>query len=74
MESDRDVRIRWREQEGWTKVLSCDYNGWNDTPEDEREWFDQHPEIWNATPPEGSIRPRRETRLLRRRHGGGLAA
>jgi hypothetical protein len=55
-------------------VLSCDYNGWNDTPEDEREWFDQHPEIWNATLPEGSIRPRRETRLLRRRHGGGLAA
>jgi hypothetical protein len=24
----------------WT-VLSCDYNGWNDAPEDEREWFDQ---------------------------------
>jgi len=27
-------------------VLTCDYNGWNDAPEEEREWFDQHPEIW----------------------------
>lgn len=23
-------------------VLSCDYNGWNDMPEDEREWVDQY--------------------------------
>lgn len=30
----------------WT-VLTCDYNGWNDAPEEEREWFDQHPEIWS---------------------------
>ncbi|MBA3659283.1 MAG: hypothetical protein H0W67_06770 [Gemmatimonadales bacterium] len=28
--------------------MTCDYNGWNDAPEDEREWFDQHPEIWLA--------------------------
>ena len=28
-------------------VMSCDYNGWNDAPEEEREWFDQHPEIWS---------------------------
>ena len=27
-------------------VLTCDYNGWNDAPEEEREWFDQHPEVW----------------------------
>jgi hypothetical protein len=29
-------------------VLTCDYNGWNDAPEEEREWFDQHPEIWSG--------------------------
>lgn len=29
--------------------MSCDYNGWNDAPEEEREWFDQHPEIWEAS-------------------------
>jgi hypothetical protein len=23
-------------------VLSCDYNGWNDTPEDEREALDAY--------------------------------
>jgi hypothetical protein len=23
-------------------VWSCDYNGWNDMPEDEREWVDQY--------------------------------
>ncbi len=28
--------------------MTCDYNGWNDAPEDEREWFDQHPEIWRG--------------------------
>jgi hypothetical protein len=28
--------------------MICDYNGWNDAPEDEREWFDQHPEIWEG--------------------------
>ena len=26
-------------------VLTCDYNGWNDAPEEEREWFDEHPEV-----------------------------
>ena len=30
-------------------VVTCDYNGWTDAPEEEREWFDQHPEIWNGT-------------------------
>lgn len=29
-------------------MMSCDYNGWNDSPEEEREWFDQHPEIWGG--------------------------
>jgi hypothetical protein len=28
--------------------MTCDYNGWNDAPEEEREWFDQHPEIWTG--------------------------
>ena len=32
-------------------VLTCDYNGWNDAPEEEREWFDQHPEIWSGVAP-----------------------
>ena len=43
---------------GWP-MLTCDYNGWNDAPEDEREWFDQHPEIWD-----GGARER-DTRLAR---------
>jgi hypothetical protein len=29
-----ELKVRWT-------VLSCDYNGWNDAPEDEREWLDQ---------------------------------
>jgi hypothetical protein len=37
----------------------CDYNGWNDAPEEEREWFDQHPEIWS-----GPVREA-DSRLLR---------
>jgi hypothetical protein len=40
--------------------MTCDYNGWNDAPEDEREWFDQHPEIW-AGPREVDRRPYRVT-------------
>lgn len=38
-------------------MVSCDYNGWNDAPEDEREWFDAHPEIWSGVTPTGDIRP-----------------
>jgi hypothetical protein len=41
------------------KVLSCDYNGWNDCPEDEREWFDQHPEIWGGPSGNADARPSR---------------
>jgi hypothetical protein len=50
-------------------VMTCDYNGWNDAPEDEREWFDQHPEIW-AGPRETDNRPVRVTGqiFLRVRH------
>lgn len=33
-------------------MLTRDYNGWNDAPEAEREWFDQHPEIWAGARPE----------------------
>jgi hypothetical protein len=37
--------------------MTCDYNGWNDAPEEEREWFDQYPEIWSGMWPEGDTRP-----------------
>jgi hypothetical protein len=52
-------------------VLSCDYNGWNDAPEEEREWFDQHPEIWDGPAQEAVIgparvAPRRRSRGCRR--------
>ena len=61
--------------EGLDPMLSCDYNGWNDAPEEEREWFDQHPEIWAALPPgshAGTGLPLR--RPLRSRTKGGMAA
>jgi hypothetical protein len=55
-------------------VLTCDYNGWNDAPEDEREWFDEHPEVSNPTR-EPDIRPLRAThRPPVRRFRGGMAA
>jgi hypothetical protein len=57
----------------WDDV-SCDYNGWCDAPEDEREWFDQHPEIWAGTPKEVSIRPVRVTRLSQAVRRRGIAA
>jgi hypothetical protein len=34
----------WHEVEE-AEMTSCDYNGWNDAPEEEREWFDCHPEL-----------------------------
>ena len=42
-------------------MMTCDYNGWNDAPEEEREWFDQHPEIWIGLHRERDTRPRRVT-------------
>jgi hypothetical protein len=56
-------------------VLSCDYNGWNDAPEEEREWFDEHPEVW-AGPTRGpDIRPLRATpRPPVTKFRGGMAA
>ncbi len=54
--------------------MSCDYNGWNDAPEEEREWFDQHPEIWEGPKQESALRPRRGTRHVRIEHRGGMAA
>lgn len=42
-------------------MMTCDYNGWNDAPEDEREWFDQHPEIWGGPAPDEDSRPLRVT-------------
>ena len=50
----------------WT-VTTCDYNGWNDAPEEEREWFDQHPEIWWGPAREADSRPLRVTPNLRAR-------
>jgi hypothetical protein len=55
--------------------MTCDYNGWNDSPEAEREWFDQHPEIWGGAwrvqddhPLQvGPATPRRPCRVRRRR-------
>ena len=56
-------------------MLTCDYNGWNDAPEDEREWFDEHPEVWNPSTRELDTRPLRAThRPLVRRFRGGMAA
>jgi hypothetical protein len=56
-------------------VLTCDYNGWNDAPEEEREWFDEHSEPWNASSSESEERPYRATpRHPVRRFRGGLAA
>lgn len=55
-------------------VLSCDYNGWNDAPEEEREWFDQHPEIWAGPVREVSLRPFRVTRPSMAIHRRGMAA
>lgn len=54
---------------GWAGEMTCDYNGWNDAPEDEREWFDQHPEIWGARG-ETDLRPLRVTAMLRWKGGG----
>jgi hypothetical protein len=47
-------------------MMTCDYNGWNDAPEDEREWFDQHPEIWGGAVRETDKRPYRGTWVGRR--------
>ena len=56
-------------------MMSCDYNGWNDSPEEEREWFDQHPEIWGRDPAETHLHPRRAARgPLPSRQRGGMAA
>lgn len=56
-------------------VLTCDYNGWNDAPEDEREWFDQHPEIWAGVRRPADVRAFRPARPPRiSRHQGGMAA
>lgn len=56
-------------------MLTCDYNGWNDAPEEEREWFDEHPEIWVASIRNADVRPIRATpRSDVRRFRGGMAA
>ena len=47
-------------------MMTCDYNGWNDAPEDEREWFDQHPEIWMGPVRQVDKRPYRGTWTGRR--------
>jgi hypothetical protein len=55
--------------------MTCDYNGWNDAPEDEREWFDQHPEIWGGASRDNDLRPYRVSRNRPARSTrGGMAA
>ena len=44
--------------------MTCDYNGWNDAPEEEREWFDQHPEVWTGPARDTDKRPLRVTARL----------
>ena len=56
-------------------MLTCDYNGWNDAPEDEREWFDEHPEVWIPVGRDTDRRPLRATARPQVRHfRGGMAA
>ena len=55
-------------------MLSCDYNGWNDAPEEEREWFDQHPEIWAGPLPDIPRAGRIAPRPSQSRPRGGMAA
>ena len=56
-------------------MLTCDYNGWNDAPEDEREWFDEHPEERSPSVRDADVRPHRATpRPPVRRFRGGMAA
>jgi hypothetical protein len=56
-------------------MVTCDYNGWNDAPEDEREWFDEHPEVWSGSTRIGDARPVRATpRPEARGFRGGMAA
>jgi hypothetical protein len=56
-------------------TMICDYNGWNDAPEDEREWFDEHPEVWTGSARLPDVRPIKATpRLEGRRFRGGMAA
>ena len=66
----------WRpRQERRFPMLSCDYNGWNDAPEDEREYFDQHPEIWTGAARASDTRPYRVVRPAPGiKHRGGMAA
>lgn len=61
-------------EDGTGIMISCDYNGWTDAPEAEREWFDQHPEIWEGASPERRQRPRAVTPRVRETYRGGLAA
>jgi hypothetical protein len=51
----------WRKRKAERTEMTCDYNGWNDAPEEEREWFDQHPEIWTGLSREGDMRPIKAT-------------
>jgi hypothetical protein len=69
------ARMERRGTEEGGIVLTCDYNGWNDAPEEEREWFDEHPEIWAGSIRDADVRPIRATvRIPVRRSRGGMAA
>jgi hypothetical protein len=57
------------------KVVSCDYNGWNDAPEEVREWFDEHPEPSAKSVRDPQVLPIRATaRNHVTRFRGGMAA
>ena len=75
LEHGAPLRVRGGAQGRLEAMTSCDYNGWNDSPEEEREWFDQHPEIWGRDPAETHLHPRRAARgPLPSRQRGGMAA
>ena len=55
--------------------MTCDYNGWTDAPEEERERLDQHAEVWTALNRDTELRPIRATlRNPVTRLRGGIAA
>jgi hypothetical protein len=62
-------------KEGGISRMTCDYNGWNDAPEEEREGIDEYPVVWTPLSRFTEIRPIRATRRSEvRRFLGGMAA
>lgn len=55
-------------------MIGCDYNGWNDVPEDEREWMDQYPELSSSAESLDSERSPGAATLHSELHSGGSRA